>query len=169
MFKKMIKDVGAYFYIRDVSRRDDTEIIVGGTRFDKETNSFVHPCDRLSLKEIEAMLKIVDEELIRSYHFGLKISREHVLREKTAILFLLNEMGNLYAIPKRFEFEEVISLFSRGLRVLLSEELFFYFEKLKKISEANKKKNIVRSMYNLHLLSVYVAIFRSIYGETLLT
>ena len=154
--------------MRNVSRRDDTEIIVGSTRLNKETNLLTHPCNRLFLKEIEAVLKIVDEELVKSYHFGLKISRDHVLKEKAVILFILNEMGNLYAIPKRFEFEEAMILFSQAMHASLGENLSFYFEKFKKISKTNKKKkNIVRSMYNCHLESARCEILRSIYDGTL--
>ncbi len=143
MFKKIsekISELLGWLYLSSISKKEDWEIF-WSTRYDKDSNRFITPYHRLTGKQIDAVLKIIDREIVKSYQFGLKISRDHMLKEKAVALTILDKMGNLGAIPDRFEFEEAIKIFSEAMSEMMKEELAFYFEKL-------SKENRVRSMYN---------------------
>jgi hypothetical protein len=144
----MFKKVASLIYLKNVSRSKDIELFLIGYKFDKMFSD-----------QIKAILKIIDSELIRSFNFGLKISREHVLKEKTTFLFILNEMGNLHLIPKRWEFEEAIKIFGEFMYKALEGEVGFYFKKL------SDKKGATRTMYNCHLEAATASVFRAIYNH----
>ncbi len=164
----MFKEIGRWFYMRSVSKRNDDEIIHGlgiTRRDDKHINSYddlheVMAYTRLFGKQIDAILKMIDEEIAKSYQFGLKISREHVLKEKVMVLSILDRMGNLDSIPKRLEFAEAVEMFSEAMWGIMKEETAFYFEKL-------SRERRVRNMYNCHLEAVRNAILFAIYQKNL--
>jgi len=153
----MFKKLAVWLYLRSVSKKEDIDFFLN-TRYDREKNIFINPCERLSIKQVLAIIESVDQEIIKSYLLGLKISREHVIKEKIAILYIINELGNLHSIPKRFEFEEAMSIFSNKLFEIMKEEMLFYFQKL-------EKQGLIKNMYNCHLESVKDAILQAIYNK----
>jgi len=146
-------------YLKLVSKKKDLDGLYYGFGYDKKTNLFTCSFNQLFSKQIEFISELIDQELIKTYNFGLKLSREHVLKEKIAILTILNKMGNLCSIPEKFEWDEAWKIFSEILSVTMEKEKEFYFKKL------SKKKNTVRAMYNCHLESVVAVVLRAIYGK----
>ena len=128
----------------------------------KDTESFWRlSLNNLSGKQINIILKIIDDELVESFNFGLKISHKHVFKEKAAVLMVLNTMGNLYTMPQRFSFDEAREFFFKSIYQILEEENKFYFEE-------SKKKGGVLTKYNCHIESVASSLLREIYnGKTI--
>lgn len=158
MFKKLSELLG-WFYLHSISKADDWEMF-WLTGYSKDDNRFITPYQRLSGRQIDAVLKIIDREIVKSYQFGLKIIREHMLREKAVALAILNEMGDLDTVPDRFKFEKLRKVFLEAMSEMMKKELEFYFEKL-------GRENRVRNMYNCHLEAVRNAILRAIYNKEL--
>lgn len=158
MFKKLSELLG-WFYLRSISKKEDWEIF-WLTRYDKENNRFITPYHWLPGKQIDAVLKIIDREIVKSYQFGLKISREHMLKEKAVALAILDKMGYPGTVPERFKFEQARKMFSEAMSEIMKEELAFYFEKL-------GEEGRVRNMYNCHLESVRSAILHAVYHKEL--
>jgi len=138
----------ARLWLMSISRKKDIELFWSSSSL---------PLTHLFGDQIIAILKIIDAELIKSFNFGLKISRDHVIKEKMAILIILNNLGNLGTITRRFSFEEARKIFSELVYHALEDKTKLYFEKL-------KRKGKVRSQYNCHIESVISAILQSIYN-----
>jgi hypothetical protein len=111
--------------------------------------------------QILAILKIIDAEVIRSFHFGLRLSHDDLFKEKIVTLSILNKMNGLLYIRVNMEFEDARRFFSELLCALLEKELRFYFEEADKASKT-------RNMYNCHLESVATAIMQAIYNRKIL-
>jgi hypothetical protein len=145
----MFKKLADWIYLKNVSRKKDFySIVYSGYQY-----------TRLLDEQARAILEIIDKEIMKSFEFGLKLSREHVLKEKVVFLYILNEMGSLRLIPKRWEFEEAMKIFGEFMYKAMKDEVDFYFEKL------NKKKRATRTMYNCHLEEARSSIFRAIYNH----
>lgn len=142
----MLENIKAKIWLRSVSKADDLNVF------------WELPLKFLFGEQLKAICAIVDEELVKSYHFGLKITREHVLKEKTIILNILNSMGNLCSIEERFSFEEARSFFMKNLYHFLTEESKFYFNKMKELNEVGTK-------YNCHLEAVAASLLNSIFNK----
>ncbi len=141
-------NISAWLYLKKVSRSKDKD------------DFWAAPYHRLMVEQIMAILDIIDEELVRSFHYGLKISRDHVVKEKAAALSILNGMGELRLIPKRCDFDNVMRIFSELLGELMKNESEFYFQKL-------SKEGKVRTMYTCHLEAVRARILNAIYSGQL--
>ncbi len=143
----MIKRILAKIYLLQVSKKKDVESL------------WLAVYEYLFGDQITAILKIIDAEAVKSFHFGLKISHDHLFKEKAAVLAILNRMGNLDQIPKKAGYEEVYKIFSGALRKVMETEALFYFNRLAATGK-------VKTMYNCHLESVVCAVLRAIYdGE----
>jgi hypothetical protein len=144
----MFDKLKAKLWLRSVSRKEDLGLFW-------DSSSLV--LERLLGKQIEAILNIIDDELIKSFGFGLKISREHVLKEKVAVLKVLNSLGSLHMMPRRFNYEEARELFLKSIYDIMEDENKFYFEKL-------EKKSGVKTRYNCHIEAVTFSVLNSIYN-----
>ncbi len=145
---KFLKNIFARAYLKSVSPEKDKRL------FWEE--NYPH----LLGEQIFAILRIIDKEVFKSYEFGLELSHEHLLKEKAAVFCILNKMGDLLSIPKKFEWEEAWKNFTELFLALLQEEIKFYFEKY-------KNTNKVKNMYNRHLETVAVAVLRAVYDRGL--
>lgn len=143
----MLKEILAKIYLLQVSKKKDAELLWLAT--------YQYLCG----DQIIAILKIIDAEVVKSFHFGLKLSHDHLFKEKAAVLCILNQMGNLDQIPEKADYEEVYKIFSKALRKVMEDEALFYFNQLAALGKG-------RTMYNCHLESVVYAVLRAIYdGE----
>lgn len=151
----MLKNLSSLVYLKYVIRRKDLDFF------------WALPLPRLTGDQIYAILKIVDAEVAKSFCSGLIITRQHVLKEKTAVLAALNVMGNLNLIPKEFErygdrsFEAALGVLSRAVLHVMRDEIKFYFEKL------SKKRTATRTMYNIHLETMCNSVMHAIYNGAL--
>jgi|GEM_PF-5678218 len=143
MFKKII----AGLWLASVSKRKDVEMF---------WSSEYLPLEHLFGDQIIAVLGIIDAELLKSFEFGLKISRKDIIKEKVVVLKFLNAIGNLGAMPGRLTFEAAKTIFFDFAYEALADEVKFYFEKA--------KEGEVKNKYNCHLEAVVVSILRSIYS-----
>jgi hypothetical protein len=143
----MFKKLKAKLWLLSVSKKEDVQLF------------WCSSLNRLLGDQIVAILKIIDEELVKSFDFGLKLSHEHVLKEKTAVLATLNSMGNLCNIKRDFSLEAARAIFLNSIYQMLEAENKFYFEE-------SKKKGGVNTMYNCHLEAVTASIFNEIYSPS---
>ena len=143
MFKKLRSEL----WLASVSRREDVEMF---------WSSGSLPLERLAGDQIIAILKIVDTELLVSFGFGLKISRNDVIKEKAAVLKILNSIGGLGTMPDRFAFETSKAFVLECLYQVMADETKSYFKKA--------KKDEVKNKYNCHIEAVVVSILQSIYN-----
>jgi len=109
----MLKEILAKIYLLQVSKKKDAELLWLAT--------YQYLCG----DQIIAILKIIDAEVVKSFHFGLKLSHDHLFKEKAAVLCILNQMGNLDQIPEKADYEEVYKIFSKALRKVMEEKPYF--------------------------------------------
>ena len=137
----------APFYIMAISKEDDIDAIWNGG------------FNYLFSKQIFNILEMIDNEVVRSYcDFGLQISRDHLVKEKIALLTILNRAGNIANIPKLTKYEEAWGIVSGYMHEAMETESKFYFDKLK----ADGK---MPTAYNCHLESVMSVILNTIYND----
>jgi len=157
--------LSAWFYLHSVSTKKDREEFWAPANHYEEKNLsitlLVTPLYRLFGRQIEAILDIIDQEIVKSFRqTGLKISHEHVLKEKWTILALINELGNPITIPDNLSEQETVDLFSKTISETMKDEKAFYFEEL-------GKKRQTQNSYNDHLESVRNAVLEAIYDKKL--
>jgi hypothetical protein len=143
----MFKKLRAELWLASVSRREDLEMFWSSGHL---------PLERLLGDQIIAILKIIDTELLVSFGFGLKISRKDVVKEKMAVLKILNSIGSLGTIADRFTFETSRNFVLECLYQAMADEAEYYFKKA--------KKGEVKNKYNCHLEAVVASILHSIYN-----
>jgi hypothetical protein len=144
----MLDKLMAKLWLMSVSKKKDVKLF-----WSPSPLQFTH----FTKDQVIAIFKIVDEKLVESFNFGLKISRNHVIKEKTAILTILNVMGSIQTITRLFNFEEARRFFLKSIYQILGDETKFYFEKW-------KEKNGVKNKYNCHIEAAAFSVLQSIYN-----
>jgi len=144
----MLNKFWAKLWLMSVSKKKDVDFF-----WSSESVSLPH----LLGDQIIAILKIIDNELITSFGFGLKITRIHVLKEKIVILKILNSFGGIMAMKKQLSFEEASSVVLESAYKMLENENRFYFEKF-------KNEGGTKTRYNCHLQAVISSVLLSIYN-----
>jgi hypothetical protein len=145
----MLEKLKSKLYLGSVSKKEDENLFWASENCNLE---------RLLGEQIIAILKIIDEELLISYKFGLKLQRDHVLKEKAALLSILNKFGSLALIPRRLTFEEAKKCMFDALYLIMKEEVEFYFNQV--------RKGGVKTAYNCHIESIASTLLHSIYNPT---
>lgn len=151
---RLYKRLSRFIYIKKVSKARDLHDIDDTLFFGN--SSTTNRC-ALAFKEIAWVQSMVDQAVLKSFGFGLKIDREHVIKEKMTLLCLLNSAGRLIDIPKNYEFHEIMGIFSEAISEEMENEMTLYHQRL------GGKKNAVRNMYACHLEDIRTNILREIY------
>lgn len=110
-----------------------------------EVEKFLGGFHRLSQRQIERIIGIINEEVKRSEETGFRINEDHILKEKVAVLTILDEAGGVWSI-KKVGFDEARKRFSERLYTIMEGEMEYYFEKIK--SNRGTDSNLA---YNCHL------------------
>ncbi len=152
---QVFQTISEQLYLRKVIKKGDLDFLLTGYQF-----------SRLFGKQIEEILEIIDKEVLISFRFGLKLSHEDVLKEKTLVLVFINSLGNIHLIPGRIKLDRAIYLFGELMNTSLSDQIDFYFDKYSSL-EKRRKKMIVKNMYNCHLEMVKTSVLRAVYNKKL--
>ena len=116
----MFKKIKEWLYLRSVIKQDeDEDLFVWNSRGSIKDRKIDLGYRRFVAKQIIEILKIIDGEIVRSYRLGLKLSREHVIKEKAASLGILHEMGHLLWIIDNVKPEDAHERFSGLINELM--------------------------------------------------
>jgi hypothetical protein len=127
--------------------------------------------NKLSSKQIEKIIEIINEELEKSREFGLEIKKEDEEKEKVALLTIFNIYGQrLMRESKKLslrEYEVVITSLTEIARKLLSKESEFYYNMFKQ-KELETEKLEVKNKYACHIESVMTRLTKEFLDNNIL-
>ena len=126
-----------------------------------EVEKFLGGFHRLSQRQIERIIGIINEEVKRSAKTRLRISEDHILKKKVVVLTILDEAGGIWSI-KKVGFDEARRRFSETLYSAMEEEARYYFEENK-----NTRKTDSNLTYNCHLDALTGSILSAIFNDEL--
>lgn len=137
---------------------------LGGTPDNKVFN-------KLFSKQIERIIKIINEEIEISRSFGLEIREEDEKKEKIVILTIFNIYGQgLIRESKRLspqEYEFIIHSLIEIAGELLSQESEFYYDMFKQ-KELETGKREVKNKYACHIDSVMTRLTKEFLDNNIL-
>lgn len=96
--------------------------------------------------------QFIDEAIIKSEKFGLKIRKEDILIEKSIVYDVFSKYNSQIEKMKWNEYEILQRKILLEIYNKLDEQIKYYFE--------NSKKNEVRNKYNCHIEDVITNLFR---------